>query len=71
MYVKARKAPSATANWLPGRRPELMFLLAVLISLAAAGCGQRGPLYLPEPTPIEIGEGAQSDENDDEAEHTP
>ncbi len=37
-------------------------LLAALLTLA--GCGQTGPLYLPERTPIEVGEADPDDEED-------
>jgi predicted small lipoprotein YifL len=34
-------------------KPQL-FLVAMVLLLAA--CGQRGPLYLPEPAPVKISE---------------
>jgi len=35
--------------------------LCVLAPLLAAGCGQRGPLFLEEPTPLEVGDSQTED----------
>ncbi len=43
-------------------RPLICLCAAALLLLATA-CGQRGPLYLEEPTPAEVGAPA-SDEDD-------
>ena len=51
-------------------------VIALLLLAGAAACGQKGPLYLPEPTPMVIGEDTSQtdsaqdddkDENEDDA----
>lgn len=49
------------------RAATSMTVLALLLLAAVAACGQKGPLYLPERTPMVIGE----DTDDDEEESRP
>lgn len=41
-------------------------LLVLMLAVAATGCGVRGPLYLPEPTPAEEAPAAGADEPQEE-----
>ena len=47
-------------------KPKTLLLLCLLALLVVA-CGQRGPLYLPEPGP----DGSETEKNEDKDEETP
>jgi predicted small lipoprotein YifL len=38
-----------------GPRTAMVLMCALALAALLAGCGQTGPLYLPEPTPMEVG----------------
>ena len=43
-----------------------MCLCAAALLLLATACGQRGPLYLEEPTPAEVGTPTADEDDDDD-----
>lgn len=59
-----RPKPSARAHAGP------VVVIGLLAGLLLAGCGQKGPLYLPERTPIEIGH-ENGEETQDSSEDEP
>jgi predicted small lipoprotein YifL len=74
MKTKPKRNPASTRS-----RLSICSLLAVLLTLAASGCGQRGPLYLPDSAnngkqpaaQQEQGEESQKNEDESEDEKTP
>jgi predicted small lipoprotein YifL len=49
------------------RRGHVAVVAAVLLAAAAAGCGQTGPLVLPDSAqPVEPAAGAEPEQQDDE-----